>query len=167
MYIGRGSEKVSDPFLLCQTSGVPGYTIIVGQARREPSTAGRIAAFIVRWLVTAASVWVAAALVPGIHLSGLGSTLAVALILGLLNAYLKPLLILSALPGIVLTLGLLLILINTALLALTAWVAGQFDSIAFHIDGFWSALFGAILVSIVSFLLTRFIDPGRVARRFD
>lgn len=144
-----------------------GYTIIVGGSRREPSTAGRVAAFIVRWLVTAAAVWVAAALVPGIHLSGVGSTLAVALILGLLNAYLKPLLVMSALPGIVLSLGFLLILINTALLALTAWVAGKFDGIAFRIDGFWSAFFGAILISIVSFLLTRFINPGRVARHFD
>jgi putative membrane protein len=73
----------------------------------------------------------------------------------------------SALPGIVLSLGFLLILINTALLALTAWVAGKFDGIAFRIDGFWSAFFGAILISIVSFLLTRFINPGRVARHFD
>jgi putative membrane protein len=134
--------------------------------RHQPTIAGRIAAFVVRWIVTGASVWVAAAIVPGIHLEGFGSILVVALILGLLNAYLKPLLVISALPGIVLTLGLLLILINTALLALTAWIAGRFDGINFAIDDFWSALFGAILISIVSFLLTRFIDPGRVARRF-
>ncbi|MCL6643771.1 MAG: phage holin family protein [Dehalococcoidia bacterium] len=146
---------------------MPGYSIIVGRFEREPSTAGRIAAFIVRWLVTAAAVWVAAAIVPGMHLHGLGSTLAVALILGLLNAYLKPLLVISVLPGIVLSLGFLLILINTALLALTAWIAGKFDGIAFAIDGFWSAFFGAILISITSFLLTRLINPGRVARRFD
>ncbi len=144
-----------------------GYTIIVGTSRGEPSTTGGIAAFIVRWLVTAAAVWVAAAIVPGIHLEGFGSTLAVALILGLLNAYLKPLLVLSALPGIVLSLGLLLILINTLLLAITAWIAGKFESIAFAIDGFWAALFGAIIISLVSFLLTRFINPGRIARRFD
>jgi putative membrane protein len=146
---------------------MPGYSIIVGRFEREPSTAGRIAAFIIRWLVTAAAVWVAAALVPGIHLDGFGSTLAVALILGLLNAYLKPLLVISALPGIVLSLGFLLILINTALLALTAWIAGKFDGITFAIDGFWSAFFGAIIISLTSFLLTRFINPGRIARRFD
>ncbi len=144
-----------------------GYTIIVGTSRGEPSTTGRIAGFIARWLVTAAAVWVAAAIVPGIHLEGLGSTLAVALILGLLNAYLKPLLVLRALPGIVLSLGFLLILINTLLLAITAWIAGKFDSIAFAVDGFWAALFGAIIISLVSFLLTRFINPGRIARRFD
>jgi len=146
---------------------MPGYSIIVGRFEREPSTAGRFAAFVIRWLVTAVAVWVAAALVPGIHLDGFGSTLAVALILGLLNAYLKPLLIISAFPGIILSLGLLLILINTALLALAAWIAGKFDGIAFSIDGFWSAFFGAILISLVSFLLTRFINPGRLARRFD
>ncbi len=145
---------------------MPATVIVVGSPRPRPTAAGRLAAFIVRWLITAAAVWVAAALVPGIHLQGLGSTLAVALILGLLNAYLKPLLVISALPGIVLSLGLLLILINTALLALTAWLAGKFDGIQFTIDGFWNAVFGAILISLTSFLLTRFIDPGRIARRF-
>lgn len=155
------------PRVLCHTGVVKGYTIIVGAPREEPTTTGRIAAFIVRWLVTAAAVWVAAAIIPGIHLDGFGSTLAVALILGLLNAYLKPLLVLSALPGIVLSLGLLLILINTLLLAITAWIAGKVNGIAFSIDGFWSAFFGAIIISLVSFLLTRFINPGRVARRFD
>ncbi|WP_322796371.1 phage holin family protein [Tepidiforma sp.] len=141
--------------------------VIVSGSSGEPSPGARIAAFLVRWLVTAAAVWVAASLVGGIHLEGFGSTLAVALILGLLNAYLKPLLIISAFPGIILTLGFLLILINTALLGLTAWIAGKIDGINFRIDGFWSAFFGAIIISIVSFILTRLINPGRIARRLS
>ena len=121
-------------------------------------------AFIVRWLITAAAVWVAATIIPGIHLSGFASTMLVALILGLLNAYLKPLMVLGALPALVMTLGLFLVIINTALLALTAWIAGKFDAIKFDIDGFWSALWGAVVISLVSFILTRFFKPERIAR---
>ena len=135
----------------------------VGSFRR-PSRKEQIAAFIIRWLITAVSVWVAAAIVGGIHLEGWESTMLVALILGALNAILRPLLVLGALPAIIMTLGLGLILINTALLALTAWIAGQFDRIVFDIDGFWSALFGAILISLVGFVITRFIRPERLAQ---
>lgn len=132
---------------------------------RRPSRSERVAAFIIRWLVTAAAVWVAAAIVGGIHLEGWESTLLVALILGLLNAILRPLLVLGALPAIIMTMGFGLILINTALLALTAWIAGKFDRITFDIDGFWSAFFGAIIISIVGFIITRFIRPERIARQ--
>lgn len=135
----------------------------VGSFRR-PSPKERLAAFIIQWLITAASVWVAAALVGGIHLEGWQSTLLVALILGGLNAILRPILVLGALPAIILTLGLGLILINTALLGLTAWIAGKFDNIQFHIDDFWAALMGAIIIAIVGFIITRFIRPERIAR---
>jgi len=125
---------------------MPDFVVVtVGGRKHQPSGAGRIAAFIVRWLITAIAVWVAAGLVGGIHLEGWGSTLAVALILGLLNAYLKPLLVFGSLPALVLTLGLFLVLINTALLALTAWIAGKFDGIRFVIDGFWAAFWGAVI----------------------
>jgi putative membrane protein len=140
-----------------------GFVISVGN-ERTPSRSERWVAFIIRWLITAVAVWVAAAIVPGIHLEGAGSTMLVALILGLLNAYLKPLLVLGALPALVMTLGLFLVLINTALLALTAWIAGKFDAIKFDIDGFWAALWGAVMISLVSFLLTRFFRPERIAR---
>jgi len=140
-------------------------TIVFGSASfHQPSRTELAVAFVLRWLITAVAVWVAAALVGGIHLDGWQSTLLVALILGVLNAVLRPLLVLSALPGIILTLGIGLILVNTLLLAITAWIAGKFDSIRFAIDGFWSAFFGAILISLVSFLITRFIRPERIAR---
>ena len=108
----------------------------------------------------------AAAIVPGIHLEGWKSTLLVALILGLLNAYLKPLLVIGTLPALLFTLGIFLIFINTALLALTAWIAGKFDAIHFAIDGFWSAFFGAIIISIVSFFISLVIDPKKIGRFF-
>lgn len=133
--------------------------------KRPESRETKLVTFIVRWLITAAAVWVAAELVGGIHLEGWKSTLLVALILGLLNVYLKPLLIVLGLPALVLSLGLFLIVINTALLGLTAWIAGKFDSIHFAIDGFWDALFGAIIISIVSWLLSMLINPGKIARR--
>jgi len=140
-------------------------TVLVVGGRREPETgAQKLVAFVVRWLILAAAVWVAAELVGGIHLEGWRSTLLVALILGLLNIYLKPLLIFLGLPALVLTLGFFLIIINTALLGITAWIAGKFDSIHFAIDGFWDAFWGAIIVSIVSWLLSMVIDPRAVAR---
>ncbi|MGE3073231.1 MAG: phage holin family protein [Dehalococcoidia bacterium] len=138
--------------------------IVVGGGGNPRSNEGKLVAFIVRWLITAAAVWVAAQIVSGIHLEGWKSTLFVALILGLLNAYLKPLLVLGTLPALVMTLGIFLIFINTALLALTAWFSGKFDAIHFDIDSFWSAFFGAIIISIVSFFISLVVKPGKIAR---
>lgn len=141
------------------------HTTVVSRGQAPPASPWRrLAAFGLRWAITAVAVWVAAEVVGGIHYDGWPSILAVAFILGLLNAYLKPLLVIGALPAVVLSLGLALVLINTALLALTAWIAGKFDSIDFSIDGFWDALFGAVLISVVSFVLTRIVDPNRVVR---
>lgn len=118
----------------------------------------------VRWLITATAVWVAAEIVSGIQLEGWKSTLLVALILGLLNAYLKPLLVIGTLPALVMSLGIFLIFINTALLALTAWIAGKFDSVHFAIDGFWAAFFGAVIISVVSFFISLVVNPKRIGR---
>jgi putative membrane protein len=142
---------------------MPDFVVVGG--RKEPrSREGKLITFVVRWLITAAAVWVAAELVGGIHLEGWKSTLFVALILGLLNAYLKPLLVIGSLPALVMTLGIFLIFINTALLALTAWFSGKFDSILFAIDGFWDAFFGAIIISVVSFFISLVVKPGNIAR---
>jgi putative membrane protein len=107
---------------------------------------------------------VAAELVGGIHLEGWESTLLVGLILGLLNAIVRPILVLISLPLTVITLGLFLLVLNTAMLGLTAWIAGKFDDILFAIDGFWPAFFGALIISVVSWVLGMFIGPGRMAR---
>ena len=124
-------------------------------------------AFVVRWLILSAAVWVAAWLIGGIHLDGWESTLLVGLILGLLNAIVKPVLFLIALPLTVLTLGFFLLILNTAMLGLTAWIAGKFDSIHFAIDGFWDAFWGALIIAIVGWFLGAIVKPNRVAREMS
>ncbi|MBM3945671.1 MAG: phage holin family protein [SAR202 cluster bacterium] len=137
-----------------------------GQRVPTPSVAAGAACRVCRpWLVTAAAVWVAAALLDGVDLQGWGSTLVVGLILGLLNAFVRPVLFWLSLPFTVVTLGFFILLLNTAMLGLTAWLAGKFDGIQFEVDSFWPAFFGALIISVVSFALTRFVNPRRVARR--
>jgi putative membrane protein len=118
---------------------------------------------ILRWLIVAAGVWAAAMLVDGITLEGWESTLVVAGILALLNVYVRPVLRLLSLPITILTFGLFLLIINTALLALTAWIAGQVDQIQFAIDGVLAAFLGALVISLVTFVITRLVNPRRFA----
>ena len=142
--------------------------IFVFTAAGHPvSGKARLVAFVVRWLINAVAVWLAAELIDGIHLDGWQTTLTVALFLGILNQFVKPFLVFIGLPFIVLTLGLFLVLINTAMLGLAAWIAGQFDSLHFAIDGFWDAFWGAIIISIAGFILSLIVNPNRVARRID
>jgi putative membrane protein len=117
-------------------------------------------ALIIRWLMLAFSVWVAAEVVAGIHLEGLASILAVAAILGLLNLYLRPVLFLFSLPFTVVTLGLFVVVINAALLGLTDWVGGFFD-LRFAVDSVGAALLGALVISLVNLMLSVFLRPGR------
>lgn len=147
----------------CHNGAMRAILVSVGAIRR-PTMGERVVAFAVRWAVLTLAVWVAAWLVDGIVLQGWKSTVLVALILGLLNAILKPLLFWVSLPVTVLTLGLFLLLINTGLLALTAWIAGQFDGIQFAIDGFWAAFLGALIISVVSWVMGWFVKPEDVAR---
>jgi putative membrane protein len=117
-----------------------------------------MAGLILRLLIGALGLWLASELVPGIEVHGAWTLLGAALMLGIVNAVVRPLLILLTLPITVLTLGLFLLVINAATLALVAWM---FDD--FAIAGFWAALFGAIVVSITGWLASYFIGPrGRV-----
>jgi putative membrane protein len=115
---------------------------------------------LVRWVVSAAAVWVAAYLVPCIRLEeGLRPLLVVALILGLVNALGGPLV--RALAGglIFLTMRLILLVINAGLLLLAARLARE-AGVAFYVDGFGAALAGAIVISVVSFLLSLLLPDG-------
>lgn len=118
------------------------------------------------WLLTnAAAVAVAAWVLDGIRFDGpvepLGSEvqekilplLGVALILGLVSVLVEPVVKVLSLPFIVLTIGLFLLVINALMLLLTAWIAGRVD-LGFHVDGFWNALVGAVIITLV----TGFID---------
>lgn len=120
---------------------------------------------IVRWLVNAAALLVAAWLVPGIRLGAPGRTpsgtdwgtlLVVALIFGLVNAVIRPIVIFLSLPLEIITLGLFTFVINALMLLLTSGIAQRLD-LNFLVDGFRPAFVGALVISIVSFLLNRTI----------
>ena len=114
--------------------------------------------FLIRLLVAALGLWFASELVPGIRVEGLGTLLGAALLLGIVNAVVRPMLVVLTLPFTVLTLGLFLLVINAAMLVL---VAALFEH--FFIAGFWAALFGSIVVSITGWFASWFIGPrGRV-----
>jgi len=109
-------------------------------------------------LVAALGLWLASALVPGIKVEGVGTVLGAALLLGIVNAVVRPLLIILTLPITVLSLGLFLLVINAAMLGLVAWM---FD--AFSIVDFGSAVLGAVVVSVTGWLASYFIGPrGRI-----
>ena len=126
--------------------------------------------FLLRVLVTAAALGVATWAVPGITLpaasgwSKAGTLLAVALIFGIINATLKPLIKVVGCAFYVLTLGLIALVVNGLLLWLTSWIAGKL-SLPFHVAGFWPAFWGAIIVGIVGWLLNLIFDDHSPVRR--
>jgi putative membrane protein len=113
---------------------------------------------ILKILVVAGALWAATQLIPGITLSGgttaksAGTLVAVALIFGIVNAVLKPIIKTFGCAFYVLTLGLFALVVNALLLLLTSWIAEQLE-LPFHVSGFWAAFFGAILVGLISWLL--------------
>ena len=120
--------------------------------------------FVLWVLVNALALGAAVWLLDGITLSGDSDTkkaltlLAVALIFGVINTVIAPIVKLLSLPFIILTLGLLLIVINAFMLMLTSWLADLFD-LGFHVDDFfWTAIWGAIIISIVSWILSLLTD---------
>jgi putative membrane protein len=117
-----------------------------------------MAGFLLRILVVALGLWLASELVSGIEIVGAWTLLGAALLLGIVNAVVRPLLVVLTLPITVITLGLFLLVVNAAMLGLVAWM---FDG--FTIAGFWPALFGAIVVSLTGWLASYFIGPrGRI-----
>ena len=103
--------------------------------------------FVIRFLLVAFSLWLAAQVVPGIEVRSTSSVLAAALILGLLNAIVRPVVILLTLPLTIVTLGLFLFVINAAML----WVTSLFLH-GFVVKGFVAALLGSIVVSVISWI---------------
>ncbi|MFF1833701.1 phage holin family protein [Streptomyces sp. NPDC058231] len=114
--------------------------------------------FVVKTIANAGALAVAIWLLDGITLSG-GSTgrkvltlVLVALLFGLVNFLVKPVVKLLTLPLFILTLGLITLVVNALMLMLTSWLAGQF-SLSFHVDGFWTAVLGGLIIAIVSWAL--------------
>ena len=124
---------------------------------------------LVRIVINGLALWLAAVIVPGIHIGEQGDTshtvstvLVVAIIFGIVNALLKPILTLLSLPFIVVTLGLFLLVVNAVLLQLTSWIAGNLN-LAFHVDHFWwDAVFGGLIIAVVASILNAILpDPRR------
>ena len=121
--------------------------------------------FLIRVLASAAALAVATAVVPGIELttgsvtSKVLTLLAVALIFGVINAILKPIVKIVGCLFYILTLGLIALVVNALLLWLTSWLADKLN-LPWHITGFWPAFWGALIVSVVSWLLSVVIRDG-------
>lgn len=109
---------------------------------------------LLRLLINGIALWAAVEIVPGIHAESPLTILIVALIFGVINALLRPVVTFFTCPMVILTLGLFIFVINALMLWFTAWVAGQFD-LGFGIEGgFWPAFWGAIVISIVSLAIS-------------
>jgi putative membrane protein len=117
--------------------------------------------FLVRLLINAAALWVATHIVPGIAYEGRWtSLLVVALVFGVLNASVRPLIKVLTFPLLILTLGLFTFVINAVMLMLTGWISDRLN-LGLHVTGFWSAFWGGLVVSIVSLTLSIFVRSRR------
>ena len=111
---------------------------------------------ILRFLFGVAGLWLAAQVVPGISYHSLGSLLAAALLLGVINAVVRPVLVILTLPLTLVTFGLFLLVINALTLKLvTLFLHG------FHVRGFWPAIWGALIVSVASWIGQALVEPRR------
>lgn len=111
-----------------------------------------------RWIILTVSIVVTSYLMKGIHVSGFFSAFFAAAILGILNAFFRPILLVLTLPINILSLGLFTFVLNAVLLMMVSGVIPGFD-----VYGFWSGLFGSLLISLISWIITSFInDRGTV-----
>ena len=119
--------------------------------------------FLIRWVITIAALFVATAIVPGIRVADTNAWIAfavMALILGLINTFLRPVLQILSIGFIILTLGIFLLIVNAFTLWLSSRIAQAFG-IGFYVDGFWAAFWGSLNVSVVSWLLSLFIQDQK------
>jgi putative membrane protein len=116
--------------------------------------------FLVRLLITALGLWVADQLLPGIWFTGTAALIVSALVLGFVNALVRPILFILTLPLTILTLGLFILIVNGISLALVAWLIP-----GFHVASLWSATWGAIIVSLTGWIASHFIgNSGKIER---
>jgi putative membrane protein len=114
---------------------------------------------LIRWVIASLALFAAAWLVPGIHVDGNGWVVyaVMAIILGLVNAIVRPLLKLMTCPLILLTLGLFVLVINGITLWLASTIAVNWFHVGFYVDGFWSGFLGALIVSVVTVVLSALV----------
>ncbi|MER7440085.1 phage holin family protein [Micromonospora avicenniae] len=115
--------------------------------------------FLIRWAITAVALWITTLIVPGVHVGGRSGTntvltlVVVALIFGLVNAVLKPVIKVVGCIFYLLTLGLFALVVNALLFLLTDRIARALD-LPFQVDGFWAAFWGAIVMAVVTWLIS-------------
>jgi putative membrane protein len=124
------------------------------QTRRNLGTLARMPGFVIRLLVTAVGLALAAWIVPGITVAGPGTLLLAALLIGVVNALVRPVVVVLTLPITILTLGIFLLVVNAGMFGLVAWFLD-----GFAVNGFLAALFGWLIVSLVSGFASWFIGP--------
>ncbi|MFH0517467.1 phage holin family protein [Streptomyces sp. M41] len=121
--------------------------------------------FVVKTIANAGALAVAVWLLDKITLTGdstgkkIGTLILVALLFGLVNFLVKPIVKLLSLPLLILTLGLFTLIVNALMLLLTSWLADKLD-LSFHVDGFWTAVLGGLIISIVSWALNMILPDG-------
>jgi putative membrane protein len=122
----------------------------------------RVLIFITKLAINALALLVVDTLFRGIWFDNNQATVIAALVLALVNTYLRPLVVVLTMPINILTLGLFTLVINALMLKLVSWVIPTF-----HVEGFWTAVGGALIISIISFLLNWFLQPDRVQIHID
>lgn len=121
---------------------------------------GGFRAAVIRVLITGIAVFLAVMVVPGLEVNSFGAGLAAVLVLTILNLLVRPILLVVTLPLIVLSLGLFLIVVNALLLELTSYLVGGFS-----VAGFWPAVGGAVVISVVTMILNAWTSDQRLAER--
>ena len=111
--------------------------------------------FFLRTLITMAGLWLASTLIPGVSISGVGTFILAAVLLGIVNAFVRPIAWVLTLPITLVTLGLFLFVVNAAMFGLVAAMLN-----GFVVAGFWSAVFGAIVVGLTSTVASWYIGPN-------
>jgi len=119
----------------------------------------RMRHFVFRWAVTTIAVMVASSVIRGIRYDTVAALIGASLLLGILNAFVRPFLLILSVPLILVTLGFFILILNALLLLVVPSIV-----VGFHVDGFWNAFWGAIIISIVSWILSAFFrgSDGRV-----
>ena len=126
------------------------------RAKNKLKKPGFVTRLLIRFVANAAAIYIAAQLISGIHLDGWDAIIFVAIIFGLVNIFIRPLVSLITCLIQVISLGLFTLIINAGMLYFTAWLAQNFG-LAFYIDNFISAFLGALVVSVISFILSKIL----------
>lgn len=115
----------------------------------------RLKTFFQRWVINTAAVLIATQVVRGIYYDNLTGLFVATLMLGILNTFIRPVLLLLSLPLVIFTLGLFTLFVNALLLYTVGWLVESF-----HVSGFWSAFWGALVISVISFTLNLLTGTG-------